>query len=123
MVCYVAQDAGYTTEQIISCHLAGWNYALLEYKLQKLEAALPNSDFSYRCRILEGWRAAGYPSAHHVVSPVTGQIYPPSSVKRSVSELVLAAKKSVEFRSPRLFRALRQLYRAATLGNLHQPDR
>ena len=43
LICYVAQDAGYTTEQIISSHLAGWNYAMMEYKLQKL---------SLSCRIL-----------------------------------------------------------------------
>ena len=120
MVCYVAQDAGYTTEQIINGPLAGWNYAVLEYKLQKLEAALPNADFSYRCRILEDWRAAGYPTvpfAATAASPVTEHPHQPSSVKRSFSDLVLATKKSIEFRSPSLFRALRPVYRAATLQN------
>src|SRR5262249_40897334 len=52
VICYVAQDAGYATEQIINSRLAGWNYAMLEYKLQKLQAALPVSDFNYHCHVL-----------------------------------------------------------------------
>ena len=58
LICYASQDAGYTTQQIISSHLAGWNYAMMEYKLQKLSATLPNPDFSYQCRLLEEWRGA-----------------------------------------------------------------
>ena len=61
LVCYVAQDAGYTTQQILSSHQAGRNYVLLEYKLQKLAAALPSSMFADQCRDLEGWKRAGYP--------------------------------------------------------------
>jgi lipopolysaccharide biosynthesis protein len=45
MICYTAQDSGYTIQQVINSHLAGWNYAMLEYKLQKLSAALPSSSF------------------------------------------------------------------------------
>jgi lipopolysaccharide biosynthesis protein len=63
LICYVAQDAGYTTQQIVSSHLAGWNYAMMEYKLQKLSAALPNGDFINQCLLLEGWRSAGYPTS------------------------------------------------------------
>ena len=58
LICYVAQDAHYTTQQIVSSHLAGWNYAMLEYKLQKLSAVLPNTDFSNQCSILEEWKRA-----------------------------------------------------------------
>ena len=61
LICYVAQDAGYTTEQIINSRLASWNYAMMEYKLQKLLAKLPNPDFNYQYRMLEDWCAAGYP--------------------------------------------------------------
>ena len=126
MVCYVAQDAGYTTEQVINRDQAGWNYAMLEYKLQKLEAALPNADFSYRCRILEDWRAAGYPMTAHVAPaalPVADEQPQYSSVKRSLSDLVLATKKSLAHRSPGLFRALRPVYRAATLRNRRESNR
>ncbi len=35
LICYVAQDARYTTQQILSPHLASWNFAMLEYKVQK----------------------------------------------------------------------------------------
>ncbi len=110
LICYVAQDAGYTTEQIISSHLAGWNYAMMEYKLQKLEAALPNPDFSYQCRLLEEWRSAGYPTSPrpaearpaepspvepspaepHLAEPL--RLPPPPSVMRSLGDLRLAIK-------------------------------
>jgi rhamnosyltransferase len=69
LICYVAQDAGYTTEQIISSHLAGWNYAMMEYKLQKLLAKLPNWDFSDQDRMLQEWCAAGYPMSAVSVLP------------------------------------------------------
>ena len=61
LICYVAQDAGYTTQQILSSDQAGWNYALLEYKLQKLAAALPSPMFADHCRELEEWKRAEYP--------------------------------------------------------------
>jgi lipopolysaccharide biosynthesis protein len=63
LICYVAQDAGYTTQQIISSHLGGWNYAMMEYKLQKLQATLPVGHFGHYCHILEQWRGAGYPTS------------------------------------------------------------
>ncbi len=59
LIGYVAQDAGFTTEQIISSHLAGRNYAMLEYKLQKLAAALPSPDFGQQCDLLEASRRVG----------------------------------------------------------------
>ncbi|KAA2211773.1 rhamnan synthesis F family protein, partial [Teichococcus oryzae] len=104
MVCYVAQDAGFTTQQIISTHSAGWNYGMLEYKLQKLEAALPNADFGYRVRIVENWRNASYSQS--------------SSVRQSLAALVLAVKRSAGHRLPRLVHALRPVYRTATLRHL-----
>ena len=61
LICYIAQDAGYTTQQILSSHQAGWNYAVLEYKLQKLRAALPDARFIDQCQIVEGWKRNGYP--------------------------------------------------------------
>ena len=93
LICYVAQDAGYTTEQIINSRLAGWNYAMLEYKLQKLEAALPNSDFNYQCRVLEEWRAAGYPTSQLPAAPPPPAPRPPPSVGRPLRELRLATKR------------------------------
>jgi lipopolysaccharide biosynthesis protein len=62
LICYVAQDAGYTTQQIISSDLAGWNYAMMEYKLQRLQATMPVASFSHYCHMLEEWRRAGYPT-------------------------------------------------------------
>jgi lipopolysaccharide biosynthesis protein len=102
LICYVAQDANYTTQQILSSHLAGRNYAMLEYKLQKLSAALPNSDFSYQCHILEEWKRAGYPATIEMQ---------PSSVRRALAEVVGAAKKSVAHRSPTMFKVLQPIYR------------
>jgi lipopolysaccharide biosynthesis protein len=69
LICYAAQDGSYTTEQIMSSHLAGWNYAMMEYKLQKLSAALPNYGLNHQSHILEAWRAAGYPTIPAPVVP------------------------------------------------------
>ena len=100
LISYVAQDARYTTQQILSTHQAGQNYAMLEYKLQKLQAALPLADFSYHCRMLEEWKDAGYPSA-----------YPPGSVMRSAGALGLAVKRSLAYRLPATFRMLSRIKR------------
>lgn len=89
LICYVAQDAGFTTQQILSSHLAGWNYAMMEYKLQKLSAALPNSDLSHQCHILEEWRSAGYPTFPLPALPSDGL----PSVTRSLRELRQGIKR------------------------------
>jgi lipopolysaccharide biosynthesis protein len=93
LICYVAQDAGYTTQQIISSHLAGWNYAMMEYKLQKLCAALPNHGFIHQSDILQEWRAADYPLSK--VSVVSAELQSPSppSVTRSLRELGLGVRR------------------------------
>ena len=126
LICYVAQDAGYTTQQILNADLAGWNYGVLEYKLQKLSAALPNSDFSYQAHMLESWKDAGYPMGTQPAFPIEHPaIRPdePSSVSRSFGELLLATKKSMLFRSPTTFKVLRPVYRAAVgRGRRSPPD-
>ncbi len=111
LICYVAQDARYTTQQVMNPQLAGWNYGVLEYKLQKLAAALPNSDFGYQCEMVEGWKRAGYP-----MQPTAAL---PSSVSRSLSDLMMVIKKSIAYRSPAAFRLLRPTYRLL-IGKRHQ---
>jgi len=64
LICYVAQDAGYTTQQILSSRQADWNYAVLEYKVQKLAAALPPATFIDQCDLVEGWKRNGYSLKH-----------------------------------------------------------
>jgi lipopolysaccharide biosynthesis protein len=86
MICYTAQDAGYTIQQIISSHLAGWNYAMLEYKLQKLSAALPNSSFTDQSEMMQAWRQAGYPMSALEPHPEAPPERPPS-VTRSRRQL------------------------------------
>jgi lipopolysaccharide biosynthesis protein len=110
LICYVAQDAGYTTQQITSSHLAGWNYAMLEYKLQKLSAALPNSAFIHQCSILEQWRAAGYPTTQPPPEPSPPP--PRASITRSLRKLRLGIKRSFhEFERG----ALRPVFHAVSL--------
>jgi lipopolysaccharide biosynthesis protein len=112
LICYVAQDAGYTTQQIISSHLGGWNYAMLEYKLQKLSAALPNSAFGHQCYILEEWRKAGYPTSPLPVVAAEPRPEPPPSITRSLRDLRLAIKRHLhEFER----NALRPLFHAVNL--------
>jgi len=125
IICYVAQQDGYTTQQIISSHLAGWNYSVLEYKLQRLSAAFVNADFNHQCYILEQRVAAGVPiidtitipeppkpahdQAHTVYMPVRDQ---PPTVKQAWGYFSLAAKRSLAFRAPYLYRVLRPIYRS-----------
>jgi lipopolysaccharide biosynthesis protein len=92
LICYVAQDAGYTTQQIISSHLAGWNYAMMEYKLQKLCAALPNLGFINQTDLLEAWRQAGYPGWVPVPA-LPAEPPPPPSITHSLRELRLGIKR------------------------------
>jgi len=109
LICYVAQDAGYATQQIINSHLAGWNYAMLEYKLQKLSAALPNANFNTLARFLEEWQKAGYRHIHNAESA-----RPPEqvlSVRQAFGELMLSSKWSITHRFPFFAKVLRPLYR------------
>lgn len=119
LICYVAQDQGYTTQQIMSSHLAEWNFAMLEYKLQKLSAALPNADFTGQYNFLDHWRRTGYridnpepiPPAPELIEmgvlpPPPPSAHTPPTVSQSMSTLILSAKRSVAFRYPRVARAL-----------------
>jgi lipopolysaccharide biosynthesis protein len=84
LICYVAQDAGYTTQQIINSHLAGWNYAVMEYKLQRLQATMPVGPFNHYCNLLEEWRRAGYPTVPRA---------DPGTVTRSLRNLGVGIKR------------------------------
>ncbi len=60
LIAYVAQDAGYVTEQILSQKQAGHNYAVLEFKFEKLAAHFPGT-FLWQDQFLKKWAAAGWP--------------------------------------------------------------
>ena len=100
MICYVAQDAGYTTQQILSAHLAGRNFAMLEYKLQKFSAALPNADFTGQLYFLDHWRRLGYPTS---ATPMT--------MRNAFSNLLQSTRRSVAHRFPGMSKFLRPVYR------------
>jgi len=106
IICYVAQDARFTTQQILNPQSAGRNYAMLEYKLQKLAAYLPNPDFDYQCRILESWKRSGYPI---VPNGQTVSLYP--SMRLASRSVLTAAKYSIAQRAPRISKMLRPIYR------------
>uniref|UniRef100_UPI0020289329 rhamnan synthesis F family protein n=1 Tax=Caballeronia sp. AZ7_KS35 TaxID=2921762 RepID=UPI0020289329 len=110
LICYAAQDARYTTQQILSARHAGWNYAMLEWKLQKLSSMMPNGEFNHQCSLLEQWKHAGFPISS------TGSYGPlgTSTVRRAWSEFLLSIKRSIAFRFPRTFRVLRPAYRTVT---------
>jgi rhamnosyltransferase len=109
LITYVAQDARYTTQQIISSHLAATNYAMLEYKLQRLSAALPNGDFNYQVHILDEWKRAGYRAVN-----MPDSARQPLSFRQAFGELSLALKRSLAHRAPRLVRAMQSARRAMT---------
>lgn len=100
MICYVAQDAGYTTQQILSTHLAARNFAMLEYKLQKFSAALPNADFTGQFYFLDHWRRLGYPTN---TTPVT--------LRKAFGNLLQSTRRSVAYRFPGVSKFLRPIYR------------
>jgi rhamnosyltransferase len=105
LICYVAQDARYTTQQILSSHLASWNFAMLEYKLQKMSAAIPNADFNSQVHFLEEWKQAGYSSTHVARSDML-------SVRQAFGELVVSSKWSIAHRLPVVAKLMRPIYRA-----------
>lgn len=109
LITYVAQDARYTTQQIVSSHLAATNYAMLEYKLQRLSAALPNGDFNYQAGILDEWKRARYRA---VDMPHSAR--QPLSLRQALGEFSLAIKRSLAHRVPRLTRAMQSVKRVMT---------
>ncbi|WP_323687340.1 MULTISPECIES: rhamnan synthesis F family protein [unclassified Rhizobium] len=60
LITYCAQDAGYTTTQILSKHQAEYNYAMLEYKLEHISSFMP-WHLPWQFHMLEMWKKAGYP--------------------------------------------------------------
>lgn len=107
LITYVAQDARYTTQQIICSPLANWNFAMLEYKLQKLSSALPSPDFLAQTTLLDSWKRAGYQSDAEVKVLVQ-----PSSISEAWGNLVQALRRSIIFRAPRLAYALARIHRS-----------
>ena len=99
LICYVAQDAGYITEQVLSSHLASWNYAMMEYKLQKFRSLLPPNSFLTQ------------------INAVKNTNY--LSVKGAVRQLDLAIKRSIQYRFPFLFKVLRPVYRMLPFRTKH----
>ncbi|MFB9953212.1 rhamnan synthesis F family protein [Rhizobium puerariae] len=58
LIAYAAQDAGYTTQHIMSAAQAERNYVSLEYKLQKLSSIL-GGDFNWQYSLLRRLHASG----------------------------------------------------------------
>jgi len=108
MICYVAQDAGYTTQQILCAHLASRNFAMLEYKVQKFSAALPNADFTGQFYFLDHWRRLGYPTSTL-----------PMTTRNAFGNLLQSARRSAAYRFPGASKFLRAVSRALST---HKPD-
>ena len=115
ILCYVAQDARFTTQQIMSERSAGWNYAMLEYKLQKLGASLPNADFNYQTHILASWKQSGFPV---VMNSQTMSLQP--TMRQALRSLLHATKGVMAERSPTMLKIARPIYRFAR--NLSGPS-
>ncbi|PZV38879.1 rhamnan synthesis F family protein, partial [Mesorhizobium kowhaii] len=112
LIAYTAQDAGYTTQHIVCAHQAAHNYAMLEFKMQKLVGALPFNDFQRHYELLSAWKNAGYPlGASAMQMPAMQTPATLTSVKSSLAELSFAIKSSLKFRAPMLFKILRPIYR------------
>ncbi|MGH6761885.1 MAG: rhamnan synthesis F family protein [Phyllobacterium sp.] len=97
---YVAIDAGYTVQHVLTTKHASQNYVLLEAKLQALLSRIPLSDFrSYLHYVDANQHSAGNVNI---------------GVRRSFKQLVYSMKRSLFHRSPVFFAMLRPFYRATT---------
>jgi rhamnosyltransferase len=67
LICYSAQDAGYITTQILSENQAAQNYAMLEYKLERLSSFMP-WNLPWQFHMLQQWKDAKYPTRMDGVS-------------------------------------------------------
>jgi len=113
LICYAAQSERYTTQQIINSRLAGRNYAMLEYKVQRLSASLPNGDFNYQVHILDEWKRSQYhtpiPAAAESAQLTLGS---QPTIKQAWNQVVLAMKRSIMHRAPGAASFMRPLYRS-----------
>ena len=109
IICYVAQDAGYATQQIVSSHQAAWTYAMLEYKLQKIASTLPFADFRDQVAFLEEWKRAGYRLSRMDVNIRWAAQVP--TIGDGLIELLLAIRRSFVHRFPVMADILRPIYR------------
>lgn len=106
IIAYVAQDARYITQQILCTHLADWNFAMLEYKLQKLSSALSYSDFASQSLFLEELKRVNYR-----VHDIAYSARPAPTSRQAFSDLVQAFKRSITHRLPAVAKVLRPCYR------------
>ncbi|OKP70672.1 hypothetical protein BTE77_26355 [Ensifer adhaerens] len=60
LIAYAAQDAGYTTQQILCQRQAETNYAMLEFKHAQLASHM-RWNFPWQNAMLAKWEASGYP--------------------------------------------------------------
>lgn len=106
LIAYVAQDARYTTQQILCTHLADWNFAMLEYKLQKLSSTLAYSDFVSQAHFLDELKRVDY-RIHDIAYSARQAL----TFRQAWGDLVQALKRSIAHRSPIVSKALRPFYR------------
>lgn len=91
-ISYVAADSGYITMQVMNTDNAAYNYSSLEYKYQTIMAKLPAGTVSYAASIIENSGMS-------------------DGVREAFRRLLFAIKRSLLYRSPKLFRVMRPFYR------------
>lgn len=91
---YVAGDEGYISMQVMNSDSAAYNYSSLEYKYQAIMAKLPAGTVSYVASVIESSNMSG-------------------TVRESFRRLLFAIKRSLLYRSPKLFKVMRPFYRTA----------
>lgn len=64
LIAYTAQDAGYTTQQILCEHQAEYNYSMLEFKYAEISSNL-RYNFPHQIWMMRQWQAAGNPLPAH----------------------------------------------------------
>jgi rhamnosyltransferase len=105
LVAYVAQDARYVTHQVLCTYQAERNFAMLEYKLQKLSSLLPEADFTSQARFLEALAQASYR-----IDEVSYTDKPAITLGRALTDLMHAMRSTLTRRLPGVARILRPFY-------------
>jgi lipopolysaccharide biosynthesis protein len=136
LIAYTAQDASFAIQHVMNTQLAAQNYAILEYKVDKLGAPLPFASVSHQAHLLKTWKSEGYPlkapaparalptieqsdysePSSEILPEMqlpNGNYVPPQlTVSAATRELRMAMKRSLRYRAHWVFLGFRPLYRA-----------
>ncbi|MEJ5018695.1 rhamnan synthesis F family protein [Ochrobactrum vermis] len=94
LIGYVAMDAAYTVHHVMTPSQAAKNYGYLEYKYQKIVSLTPDHYTYYLAEVLRYWKLNNHPLDRYEYTNI--------SIRKSITMLFGAIKRSIQFRTGRL---------------------